>query len=67
LEIKRLAEANTIFQDAADTVIREKGEVGLQVAAYLDGQLIVDVHSGIADLETGRRVDRETLSRSLRR
>jgi hypothetical protein len=40
--------ANTVFQNAADTVVREKGEVGLQVAAYLDGRLIVDVHSEIA-------------------
>lgn len=50
-----------IFQDAVDTTISEKGEVGLQVAVYLNGQLIVDVHGGIADLTTGRRVDRDTL------
>jgi CubicO group peptidase (beta-lactamase class C family) len=56
-----LARAEKIFQDAVDTVVCEKGEIGLQVAAYLDGELIVDVQSGIADLETGRRVDRETL------
>jgi CubicO group peptidase (beta-lactamase class C family) len=61
MRIRRLAEANTIFQGAVDIVIREKGEVGLQVAAYLDGQLIVDVHSGTADLETGRSVDQKTL------
>jgi len=61
MRIMKQAQANAIFQDAVDTVVREKGEVGLQVAAYLDGELIVDVQSGIADLETGRRVDRETL------
>jgi hypothetical protein len=46
MRIRRLAEANTIFQDAVDTVVREKGEVGLQVAAYLDGQMIVNVQAG---------------------
>ncbi len=61
MRIMKQAQANVIFRDAVDTVVHEKGEVGLQVAAYLDGQLIIDVHSGIADLETGRRVDRETL------
>ena len=37
------------------------GEVGVQVAAYLDGELIVDAHAGIADPATGRPVDDRTL------
>ncbi|QSZ55583.1 serine hydrolase domain-containing protein [Paenarthrobacter ureafaciens] len=36
-------------------------EVGLQVAAYLDGELIVDTFGGIADPDTGREVDSESL------
>jgi CubicO group peptidase (beta-lactamase class C family) len=33
----------------------------LQVAAYLDGELVVDAWSGLADTSTGRNVDGETL------
>jgi CubicO group peptidase (beta-lactamase class C family) len=36
-------------------------EVGLQVAAYLDGELIVDTWAGVADETTGRPVTGETL------
>jgi CubicO group peptidase (beta-lactamase class C family) len=36
-------------------------ERGLQVAAYLDRQLVVDVWGGIADPSTGRPVDGDTL------
>jgi hypothetical protein len=39
----KLAGASTIFQDAVDTVVRENGEVGLQVAAYLDGNAVTAV------------------------
>lgn len=36
-------------------------ETGLQVAAYLDGELIVDTWAGIADEATGRPVTGDTL------
>src|SRR5258706_2758630 len=36
-------------------------EIGLQVAAYIDGQLVVDTWAGLADPATGRPVDGETL------
>ncbi|MGW4339539.1 serine hydrolase domain-containing protein [Rhodococcus koreensis] len=36
-------------------------EVGLQVAAYLNGELIIDAFGGVADPDTGRLVDSETL------
>jgi len=36
-------------------------EIGLQVAAYVDGQLVVDTWAGLADPDTGRMVDGETL------
>ncbi|HET6509954.1 MAG TPA: serine hydrolase domain-containing protein [Baekduia sp.] len=39
----------------------ELGEVGLQVAAYLDGKLIVDAWTGQADPEAGRPVGPDTL------
>lgn len=37
------------------------GELGVQVAAYLDGTLIVDAGAGVADPRTGRTVDERTL------
>lgn len=54
-------EATRVFQQAIDTTIRENGEVGMQVAVYHDGQLVVDVWGGIADETTSREVDGETL------
>ena len=50
-------EANRIVQKAVDAAIAEGGEIGLQVAAYLNGELAVDVWGGLADETTGRRVD----------
>ena len=41
---------------------RRLGEVGVQVAAYLDGELIVDAWTGTADpAGSGRLVDGDTL------
>lgn len=40
-------------------------EVGLQVAAYHRGRLVVDAWAGLADEATGRKVDGETLFTSL--
>jgi len=37
------------------------GEVGVQVAAYLGEELIVDDWIGVADPRTGRAVDGDTL------
>lgn len=36
-------------------------EIGLQVAAYVDGVLVVDTWAGVADPSTGRMVDGDTL------
>jgi CubicO group peptidase (beta-lactamase class C family) len=55
------ANANSIVQEAVNTAIREGGEIGLQVAAYVDGELVVEVWSGLADETTGRKVDGDTL------
>ena len=38
-----------------------RGEPGLGVAVYLDGELIADVYDGIADEATGRKVDQDSL------
>jgi CubicO group peptidase (beta-lactamase class C family) len=39
----------------------ERGESGLGVAVYHEGELVVDIAAGIADAKTGRRVDEETV------
>lgn len=36
-------------------------EIGLQVAVYLDRELVIDSWAGLADPETGREVDGDTL------
>ena len=55
------ADQNEIVQQAVDIAIGERGEIGLQVAAYLDGEPVVDVWGGLADETTGREVDGDTI------
>jgi CubicO group peptidase (beta-lactamase class C family) len=50
-----------IVQQALDYATSAGGEIGVQVAAYLNGKLVVDAWSGVADPATGRLVDGETL------
>ena len=47
---------NIIVQQAMDTAIGERGEVGLQVAAYMDGKPVVDVWGGLADETSDKKV-----------
>ncbi|QKW38746.1 hypothetical protein HUT06_35915 [Actinomadura sp. NAK00032] len=47
-------DAQSRIQELADRLIAPGGEVGLQVAAYLDGELVVNVCAGAADATTGR-------------
>jgi CubicO group peptidase (beta-lactamase class C family) len=49
------------FRNAVERSIREGGEVGIQVAAYLDNNLVVDIWAGTADPMTGREVKADTL------
>ena len=53
--------ANTEVKQAIDRMIADGREVGVQVAAYLQGRLVVDTWGGLADPQTGRLVDGETL------
>jgi CubicO group peptidase (beta-lactamase class C family) len=55
------AGANRIVKRAIDDAVAQGREVGVQVAAYLDGELVVDTWGGIADEATGREVDGDTL------
>ena len=54
-------DANNIVQEAVDIAIGERREIGLQVAAYLDGKPVVDVWGGLADETTGKQVDADTV------
>ena len=53
--------ANAAVQSALQTAIHERGEIGMQIAAYLDGVLVIDTWAGIADPQTNRPVDGDTL------
>ncbi|MEI9984733.1 MAG: serine hydrolase domain-containing protein [Aliidongia sp.] len=53
--------ANAAVRHALDRAIAETGEIGLQVAAYLHGELVIDCWAGLADPATGRLVDGDTL------
>jgi CubicO group peptidase (beta-lactamase class C family) len=56
-----MPDLNTQVQAVLDDLVARGVERGLQVAVYLDGQLVVDAWAGVADAETGRPVDGETL------
>ncbi|WP_404952831.1 serine hydrolase domain-containing protein [Streptomyces sp. 147326] len=44
-----------------EELVESGQESGLQVAAYLDGEPIVDAHAGWADRPGGRRLGSDTL------
>lgn len=53
--------ANDAVRASLEAAIDEQGEIGIQVAAYLDGELVIDCWAGTADPATGRAVDGDTL------
>src|SRR6185369_16615695 len=58
---KPAGEAQAQVQLAIDAAVAHGTEIGVQVAAYLDGVQVVDAWGGVADPATGRKVDGETL------
>lgn len=54
-------DAQRRIEAALDRLIAEGREIGLQVAAYAEGELVVDAWAGVADPATGRTVDGDTL------
>lgn len=50
-----------IVDEAIAKLIDEGREIGMQIAAYLDGELVVDSWGGLADIGSGRPVDGNTL------
>jgi CubicO group peptidase (beta-lactamase class C family) len=51
----------TGVQEIADELVASGVERGVQVAAYVDGEQVVDVVAGVADPTTGRPVTPDTL------
>jgi CubicO group peptidase (beta-lactamase class C family) len=54
-------EANALVQMAIDDAVQAGREVGVQVAAYHRGKLVIDAWGGLADPDTSRQVDGDTL------
>ena len=48
-------------QELLERLVATGQEVGIQVAAYLDGKLVVDAWAGLADPERGRPMSPDTL------
>jgi CubicO group peptidase (beta-lactamase class C family) len=53
--------ANDKVRVALESLVRETPEIGLQMAAYLDGKLVIDAWAGMADPAAGKPVDGDTL------
>jgi CubicO group peptidase (beta-lactamase class C family) len=54
-------EPNTSIGRLLEDLVARGEELGLQVAAYHKGKLVIDAWAGVADAATGRKVDGETL------
>jgi CubicO group peptidase (beta-lactamase class C family) len=53
--------ASAQVKQVLESLVGEGLEIGLQVAAYLDGRLVVDAWSGLADRASGTLVDGDSL------
>lgn len=53
--------AQSRIQKILDEAVARGAERGMQCTAYVNGKLVVDAWAGVADRETGRLVDGETL------
>ncbi len=52
---------NSAVRNVLDALVDEGQEIGVQIAAYLDGKLVIDAWAGLADEASNRPVDWETL------
>lgn len=50
-----------VVDDTIARLIEDGNEIGVQVVAYLDGRKVVDSFGGIANVDTGQKVDGDTL------
>ena len=55
------SDANERVRAVLASLVGDTHEIGLQVAAYLDGELVIDAWAGMADPAAGRPVDGDTL------
>lgn len=53
--------ASDQVRETLEALVRDTPEIGLQIAAYLDGELVVDAWAGMADPEANKPVDGDTL------
>jgi CubicO group peptidase (beta-lactamase class C family) len=53
--------ANDKVRAVLGSLVEDTPEIGLQVAAYLDGELVIDAWAGMADPAAGKPVDGDTL------
>lgn len=53
--------ANDQVRAVLAALVADTPEIGLQVAAYLDGELVIDAWAGMADPAAGKPVDGDTL------
>ena len=53
--------ANDKVRAALESLIHDTPEIGIQVAAYLNGKLVIDAWAGMADPATNKPVDGDTL------
>ena len=61
LTFQGIEKANEIVKASLEKVIAQHEGIGLQVAAYLNGDLAIDTWAGLADEGAGRLVDGDTL------
>jgi CubicO group peptidase (beta-lactamase class C family) len=52
---------NTSVRRLLENLVARGEELGLQVAAYHKGRLVIDAWAGVADVPSGRKVDGDTL------
>jgi CubicO group peptidase (beta-lactamase class C family) len=55
------ADANAKVRATLEDLVRDTPEIGLQVAAYLNGKLVIDCWAGLADEVAGKPVDGDTM------
>jgi CubicO group peptidase (beta-lactamase class C family) len=56
-----LGAANDRVRAVLESIVKDTTEIGLQVAAYVDGKLVIDAWAGMADEATRRPVDGDTM------
>lgn len=56
-----MADANSKIKSMLEELTESGKEIGLQVAAYLNGELVIDTWAGVADPTTGKLVEEDTL------